>query len=101
MRLQEKPLFHQVRHAAEYVELEEKLGGKNLLQELLTFSPFLFSTPLPVILWSQLLQRSVIGYPLALFHWFSLFLANKGMSFLLPAIESAQLLTLVHGTDPI
>lgn len=74
---------------------------KNLLQELLTFSPFLFSTPLPVILWSQLLQRSLIGYPLAVFHWFSLFLANKGMSFLLPAIESAQLLTPVHGTDPI
>lgn len=72
---------------------------KNLLQELLTFSPFLFSTPLPVILWSQLLQRSLIGYPLAVFHWFSLFL--EGMSFLLPAIESAQLLTLVHGTDPI
>lgn len=73
---------------------------KNLLQELLTFSPFLFSTPLPVILWSQLLQRSLIGYPLAVFHWFSLFLANKGMSFLLPAIESAQLLTLVQGLIP-
>lgn len=29
VRLQEKPLFHQARHAAEYVELEEKLGKKS------------------------------------------------------------------------